>query len=68
MATRWFLLCFLLSRVKLFRWRDWWQSEDLNYTGYNENIDEEIEVRVRKPLTTPRCVQIQEGRQGFNFI
>ena len=42
--------------------------KDLNYTGYNEN-EEEIEVRLEKPLTTPRCVQIQEGRQGrFNFI
>ena len=32
----WFLLYFLLSRLN-FRWRDWWRSEDLNYTGYNEN-------------------------------
>ena len=31
-------------------------------------IEEEIEVRLEKPLTTPRCVQIQEGRQGANFI
>ena len=32
-------------------------------------IDKEIEVRLEKPLTTPRCVQIQEGRQRLsNFI
>ena len=27
-----------------FRWRDWWRSEDLNYTG-TMKIEVEIEVR-----------------------
>ncbi len=44
-----------------FRWRDWWRSEDLNYTGYNENRGRNRST-VRKPLHTPRCIQIQEGR------
>ena len=50
-----------------FRWRDWWRSEDLNYTGYNENRGRNRST-VRKPLTTPRCVQIQEGRQGASML
>ena len=50
-----------------FRWRDWWRSEDLNYTGYNENRGRNRST-VRKPLTTPRCVQIQEGRQGASIL
>ena len=44
-----------------FRWRDWWRSEDLNYTGYNENRGRNRST-VRKPLHTPRCIQIQGGR------
>lgn len=50
-----------------FRWRDWWRSEDLNYTGYNENRGRNRST-VRKPLHTPRCIQIQEGRERCYWL
>ena len=43
------------------------RSEDLNYTGYNENRGRNRST-VRKPLHTPRCIQIQEGRSRCYWL